>query len=181
MTVYNLVLFFHILSMLGLMIAVAFQWTMLRSAISARDAEEKIRWIRATARLPLLVFPSLLIVLGTGIYMAARINALAAGWISTTFLAILLIAFVSIVAGPATRTLQRYAREGKSEEIQRALRSALLIVSVRLQFALLVTIIFLMVVRTKLALSLEIFTIGVAVGLLWSFATWRAGRLSKGQ
>jgi hypothetical protein len=52
---------------------------------------------------------------------------------------------------------------------------------VRLQFALLVTIIFLMVVRTKLALSLEIFAIGVAVGLLWSFATWRAGRLSKGQ
>ena len=43
MTIYNLVLFFHILSMLGLMIAVAFQWTMLGSAISARDAEEKFR------------------------------------------------------------------------------------------------------------------------------------------
>jgi hypothetical protein len=179
MTVYNLVLFFHILSMVGLMIAIAFQWTMLGSATSARDAEERFRWIRATARLPLLVFPSLLIVLGTGIYMAARINVLNAGWISATFLAILLIAFLGMMTGPTTRMLQRYARESKSAEIQQALRKPLLIMSVRLQFALLVTIIFLMVVRTRLALSLEILAIGIAAGLVWSFAASRSGRLSR--
>lgn len=176
MTAYNFVLFFHILSMLGLMIAVAFQWTMLRGAISARDGEETLRWVRATARLPLLVFPSLLTVLGTGIYMAARTNAFGRGWISASFLSILLIAAVSIAAGPATRGLQRYARDGESEQIRRTLRRPLLVVPVRLQVALLLTITFLMVTRTNLTLSLEIVSLGIAFGLFWSVSTWRTGR-----
>jgi hypothetical protein len=177
MTIYNLVLFFHILSMVGLAIAVAFQWTMLHSAISARDGEETLRWIRATARLPLLVFPSLLVVVGTGIYMAARINALGAGWISATFIAILLIAFVSMAAGPATRALQRHAKQGKKEEARRSLLKPLLAISVRLQAALLLTIVFLMVMRTNIAVSFEIVGVGIAVGLLWSVPSWRIGRV----
>ncbi|HMF78801.1 MAG TPA: hypothetical protein VK604_24300 [Bryobacteraceae bacterium] len=176
MTIYNVVLFFHILAMLGLMIAVAFQWTMLHSAISARDGEETFRWIRATARLPLLVFPSLVTVLGTGIYMAARTNAFGRGWISASFLSILFIAAVSIVAGPATRALQRYARQEKIEEVRRALLKPLLVAPVRLQFALLLTVTFLMVVRTNLVSSLQIVSVGVASGLLWSVSTWRTGR-----
>jgi uncharacterized membrane protein len=177
MTIYNLVLFFHILSMVGLAIAVAFQWTMLHSAISARDGEETLRWIRATARLPLLVFPSLVVVVGTGIYMAARINALSAGWISATFIAILLIAFVSMAAGPATRALQRHAQQGKKEEARRSLLKPLLAISVRLQAALLLTIVFLMVMRTNIAVSFEIVGVGIAVGLLWSVPSWRTGRV----
>jgi hypothetical protein len=176
MTVYNLVLFVHILSMLGLAIAVAFQWTMLHNAISARDSEDTLRWIRATARLPLLVFPSLVVVVGTGIYMAARINALGAGWISATFLSILLIAIVSMAAGPAARALQRHAQQGKKEEARQSLLKPLLAVSVRLQAALLLTIVFLMVTRTNLALSLGVVGVGIAFGLLWSVLTWRTGR-----
>jgi uncharacterized membrane protein len=176
MTVYNLVLFFHILSMLGLTIAVAFHWTMLHSATSALDGEDALRWIRATARLPLLVFPSLLTVLVTGIYMAARTNAFGRGWISASFLSILLIAAVSIVGGPATRALQRYARQGESEQIRRTLLGPLLVMPVRLQLSLLLTITFLMVVRTNLIPSLEIVSLGIAFGLFWSVSTWRTGR-----
>lgn len=145
MTLYNLALFFHILAMLGLTTVAAFHWTVFHSAISARNGEETLRSICSTARLPLLVFPSLAIVLGTGIYMAARRHAFGRGWISASFLSILLIAAFSIVAGPATRALQRYAREGKSEEIQRLLLRPLLVLPVRLQAALLLTITFLMV------------------------------------
>lgn len=162
--------------MLGLMIAVVLQWTMLHSAIYARDGEETLRCIRATARLPLLVFPSLVTVLGTGIYMAARINAFGRGWISASFLSILLIAAVSIMAGPATRALQRYARQGESEQIRHTLLRPLLVIPVRLQFALLLTITFLMVMRTNLASSLEIVSVGIALGLFWSVSTWRTGR-----
>jgi hypothetical protein len=210
MTPYNLVLFFHILAMVGLMVAVAFQWTMLHHAISAlhsakgadarsetvqgiagdsrgaldtatvlrelRDGDQTIRWIRATARLPLLVFPSLITILGTGIYMAARINAFGRGWISASFLSILLIAAMSIAGGPATRALHRYARQGKIEEIRRTLLRPLLVTPVRLQLALLLTITFLMVVRTNLAASLQIVSLGAAFGLLWSISTWRTGR-----
>jgi uncharacterized membrane protein len=176
MTVYNLVLFIHILSMLGVAIAVAFHWAMHDKAISARDGEETLRWIRATAPLPLLLLPSLVAVLGSGIYMASRIQAFGRGWISASLLSILLIAAVSIAAGPATRALQRYAREGKSDEIRRNLVRPLLVIPVRLQVALLLTITFLMVVRTNLALSLEIVGLGTAMGLLWSVSAWRTRR-----
>jgi uncharacterized membrane protein len=176
MTSYNFILFFHILSMAGLMIAVAFQWTMFRNAISASDGTDTLRWIRATARLPLVVFPSLFIVLASGIYMAARLNAFGQGWISATFLAILLIAAFSIVGGPATRALQREAMQGNSDGIRRGLRRPLVVMHVRVQFALLLAITFLMVARTNLATSLSIVGIGLAAGLLWSVSAARAGR-----
>jgi uncharacterized membrane protein len=176
MSIYQFVLFFHILAMLGLTIAVAFQWTMLRNAASAHEGEQALRWIRATARLPLLVFPSLATVLGTGLYMAARISTFGSGWISASLLSILLIAAVSIMAGPATRALHRSAKLGKEDEVRRTLLRPLLVTSVRLQFALLLTITFLMVVRTSLAVSLQIVGIGAAFGLLWSVSTWRTGR-----
>ena len=176
MTAYNLILFFHILAMLGLTVAAAFHWTMLHNAKSARDSEQAARWIRATERLPLLVFPSLLVILGSGVYMAAHINAFGRGWINASFLAILLIAAVSIVGGPATRALQRYARQGKRDDIQRTLLRPLLVLPVRLQLALLLTITFLMVVRTNMAASLQIVSLGSVFGLLWSITTWRTGR-----
>jgi uncharacterized membrane protein len=176
MTAYNFVLFLHILAMLGLVVAVAFQWAMHNNAISAREGEETLRWIRATARLPLLVFPSLIAILGSGIYMATRIQAFGRGWISASFLSILVITAVSIAAGPATRALQRYASEGKSDEIQRRLVRPLLIIPVRLQLTLLLTITFLMVARTNLVSSLEIVGLGTAIGLLWSASAWRTRR-----
>jgi uncharacterized membrane protein len=176
MLTYKLVLFFHILSMIGLVTADVFQWRMLRNAISARNGEESIRWIRSTARLPVIVFPSLITVLGTGIYMAARINAFRQGWISASFLSILLIAVFSIAAGPATRALQRHAQEGKREESQRLLLRPLLVVPLRLRLALLLTITFLMVMRTNLAFSLQIAGMGIACGLLWGVLAHRERR-----
>ena len=168
MSVSNFVLFFHILSMAGLMIAVSFQWAMFHSAVSATDSIDTLRWIRATARLPLVVFPSLLVVLATGIYMAARVNALGQGWVRATFLAILLIAAFSIVGGPATRALQKEAKEVNSDSIRRGLRRPLIVMHVRVQFALLLAITFLMVARTNLTTSLAVVGIGLATGLLWS-------------
>jgi uncharacterized membrane protein len=179
MTSYNFILFFHILAMAGLMIAVAFQWTMFRSAVAASDGDDTLRWIRATARLPLLVFPSLAIVLATGIYMAARVNAFGQGWIHATFLAILLIAVLSILGGPATRALQKEARQGNSDSIRRGLRRPLVVMHVRVQFALLLAITFLMVARTNLATSLAILSVGLAAGLLWSISAARAGGIEK--
>lgn len=176
MTVYNLVLFFHILSMLGLAIGVAFHWTMFHGAVSTRDGAESLRWIRAAARLPLLVLPSLTIILGTGIYLAARTNAFEQGWIRASLLSILLIAVVSIAGAPAVRALQRRVREEKIEEIRQTLLNPLLVLPVRMQLALLLAITFLMVMRTKLVSSLEIVAVGVAVGRLWSVSTRRTGR-----
>jgi uncharacterized membrane protein len=176
MTAYNFILFFHILAMAGLMIAVVFQWTMFRSAVTASDGSDTLRWIRATARLPLLVFPSLVIVLATGIYMAARVNAFGQGWISATFLAILLIAVFSIMGGPATRALQKEVKHGNSNGIRRGLRRPLVVMHVRVQFTLLLAIIFLMVARTNLATSLLIVGLGLSTGLLWSISAARAGQ-----
>jgi uncharacterized membrane protein len=181
MTSYNFILFFHILSMAGLMIAVAFQWTMFRSAVSASDGDDTLRWIRATARLPLLVFPSLVIVLVTGIYMAARVNAFGQGWISATFLAILLIAAFSIMGGPATRALQKEAKHGNSDGIRRGLRRPLVVMHVRVQFALLLAITFLMVARTNLVTSLAIVGIGLVAGLLWSISAAHPGGIERGK
>ncbi|HEX4227458.1 MAG TPA: hypothetical protein VHZ07_02230 [Bryobacteraceae bacterium] len=176
MTIYNFVLFIHILAVLGLAIAVAFHWTMHNKAISARESEETLRWIRATARLPLLLLLSLVTVLVSGIYMASRIHAFGRGWISASFLSILLIAVVSISGALATRALQRYAQEEKIDEIRRNLVRPLLVIPVRLQFALLLTIIFLMVARTNLSMSLEIVGVGTVIGLLWSAFAWRTHR-----
>jgi hypothetical protein len=176
MTLYNLLLFLHIVAMLGLMTAAAFQWIMFRGAIFSLSSEQSLHWIRSTERLPRVVFPSLLLVLGTGIYMAAHTHAFGRGWISGSFLSILFVAVFSIVGGPATRNLQRNAREGRSEDIRRALSQPLLVIPVRLQLALLLTITFLMVMRTDLTLSLQIVGIGIALGLIWSLFTWRTGR-----
>jgi uncharacterized membrane protein len=176
MTVYNFVLFIHILAMLGLAVGLAFHWTMYNKAISARDGDETLRWIRATAQLPLLILPSLIFVLGSGIYMASHIRAFAQGWISASFLSILLIAAVSIAGAPAARALQRCARERNIDETRRSLVHPVSVMPVRLQLALLLTIIFLMVVRTSLVVSLEIVSLGTAFGLFWSVFAWRARR-----
>ena len=93
-------------------------------------------------------------------------------------MAILLIAVFSIAAGPAIRALQSHAREGKSGEIQRLLLRPLLVVPLRVRLALLLTIIFLMVMRTNLASSLQITGVGMACGLLWGVLAVRSGSLT---
>lgn len=178
MSAYNFVLFFHILAMAGVMIALALEWSLLYRAASASD-DETFRSVNSISRVPLFLLPAFLTVIGTGIYLAARGHLLERGWIRASFLSILLIAAAGIAASVGMRSLQRYARQKKGDQIRHALLSPVLIIPMRLQAALLLTVTFLMVVRTDFSYSLQIVSIGAVLGLCWSIVAWRTGRSAR--
>jgi uncharacterized membrane protein len=176
MSTYNFILFFHILAMAGVMIALALEWNMLYRAVFSSDNDETFRWIDSISRVPLLLFPAFLTVIGTGIYLAARSHLLERGWIRASFLSILLIAAAGITASVGMQSLQRYARQRSGDQIRRALLSPVLIIPMRLQAALLLTITFLMVVRTDFSYSLQIVGVGAVLGVCWSVFALRTAR-----
>jgi len=176
MTIYQIVLFLHVAGMLGLVAALGIEWVLLHYAARTTNSDEAQAYIRPTVILPPLAVLSSVLVLASGVYLGIHIHAGEQAWVRVSLIALLFIAVLGIFTGARMRALRR-ARS--IAEIRALTNDTRLQTPIRIRFSVLLGIVFIMVARTDLVLSLSVVGATLAIGLVWSLPTWKArGRVA---
>jgi hypothetical protein len=184
MSVYTLVLFAHILGVLGLFIGVGLEWATLlrlRQAQTMNQVRERIGLIGVQERLPQI---GLLLILLAGIYMTAT----RWGW-TTPWILVSLAVFVVIGAlggGLIDRRLGAIRRaaldEGSAESIPLALQAQIVdpVLWTALQVAAMLAlgVVFLMTNKPDLLVSLIALVVAIGLGVVFA-RPWRRPREAK--
>ncbi len=164
MDAYSIVLYFHIVGVLGLFVALGLEWTGLRQIRSASVPEQVRAWMGVLKGTRGVGFASMLATVITGTYMILADTGLVP-WIYISILALVLVILLSVVlTGPRMVAIGQAMAMGKgtlSSTFYTAVNQPLLWVSIQTRIALALGIVFLKITKPELAGSL--LTIGVAI------------------
>jgi hypothetical protein len=151
MIIYSIALFFHIVGALGLSVALGLEWTSLRQIHAATLSEQVGAWIRILRGTNKVGFPSMLMMVVTGIYMMAAVWGWMP-WLVVTMAALVLVIILTRVTASRLKALESSPAAGTD---------SLLWFSVQTRVAIVLGITFLKIARPNLNMSL--LTIGVAI------------------
>lgn len=174
MTIYYTVLFIHVVSAIGLFIALAAEGAILFRIRSAQSVEEARFFIRVFQRLRAVAIPSFLGVLVGGMYLASRWGR-GISWIPLALGATLLIMLIGgLVTGIRIARLRKALSSAENDvsiEAPSAMtKDSLLLLSYGLRVGLGLGIVFLMTAKPGLLGSLYALVAGCGAGLL--VAAW---------
>lgn len=180
MTLYSVILFFHLLGALALFAALGLEWRLLRYMELAKSVDELRVLAGAGGVLPGLNGFAAAFILLPAFYLTTRMKAWPQGWISIALLGTLIIAGLGMaITGPRTRALRKVCAEPKaswSEELQRAARQPLLRTSFRLRLALGLAIVFLMASKSGYGVSIAVAGIALALAFVFSLSRNKTGQ-----
>ncbi len=166
MDAYTIVLYLHIVGVLGLFVALGLEWTGLRQIRSALVPEQVHAWMGVLKSTRGVGFASMLTTVITGTYMILADTGLVP-WIYISILALLLVILLSVVlTGPRMVAIGQALVMGKgtlSSTFYSAVNQPLLWISIQTRIALALGIVFLKITKPELAGSLV--TVGVAIVL----------------
>jgi hypothetical protein len=170
MTLYSAVLFIHVVSAIGLFIALAAEGAIVFRIRSAQSVEEARFFIRVFQRLRIVAIPSFLGVLVGGMYLASKWGrgffwiALALG---ATLLIMLIGGFVTgIRIARLKKVLSSAENDVPSEALSAMTNETALLLSYGLRVGLGLGIVFLMTAKPDLLGSLGALAAGCGAGLL---------------
>jgi hypothetical protein len=175
MTFYPVALFLHVVSALGLFVAVGLEWTSLLHLRRAATAEQAREWLAVVAGLRRIYPASFVVILLSGFYMTATAWG-ATAWIGIALATLLLLAVVG-----ATLTGRRMPPIGRavaaetgplSPALRLRLRDPLLWTSVQTRAALALSIVFLMTVKPDLGGGLLTTGVAAVLGLASALPAW---------
>jgi hypothetical protein len=178
MTIYFAVLFIHVISAIGLFIALAAEGAILLRIRTARSVEEARFFVRAFQRLRIVAIPSFLGILVGGLYLASKWGG-GTFWIPFALGATLLIMLIGgLVTGKRIARLRKLLSSAENdvsvETLSAAAKDNALLLSCGLRMGLGLGIVFLMTAKPDLLGSLGALSAGCGVGLL------AAGRMRRG-
>jgi hypothetical protein len=170
MTIYSVVLFIHVVSVIGLFIALAAEGALVFRVRIARSVEQARFFIRAFQRLRIIAIPSFLGILVGGLYLASKWGG-GTFWIPFALGATLLIMLIGgLVTGRRIARLKKVLSStgnGVSVEALSAVtKDTALLLSYGLRAGLGLGIVFLMTAKPDLLGSLGALAAGCAAGLL---------------
>jgi uncharacterized membrane protein len=182
MTVYNLVLFAHVVGAIGYCISIAVWLLVLTGLRRAQRVEQA----RALTRLTDVSGPfgatSALLVFVAGLYLAISQWSLLTSWILVALISLLvMVPTVAIVVAPRrnalVKQLEREAAAGEiSPALKQRLRDPFFFHVIQMVAILLLGIIFLMTIKPDLLSSLITMGVALLVGLALSVFSGRAGQ-----
>lgn len=183
MNLYTLLLFTHILGVLGLFIGMSLQWVsalQLRRARTLSQARERVALARGAGRFSPIAG---VLVLGAGIAMMVMRWELTTPWIMVSLLAIVLMMVASMgVAARRIKAIRRaLAQESGSADdplplkLTRLTHNPALWVATQLAAALALGIVFMMTVKPDIAGSLLTLAVALALGAAAGGASFGAG------
>jgi uncharacterized membrane protein len=164
MNLYSLVLFTHIVATLGLFAGLAIEWLILL-ALKKAGAAETQPWIGVWPKMLPLTIASAVLLIASGIYLAARVAVWNQGWIQVSLLSLLIIAPLGALAG---RRVQAIA---SNRDAAGAPAQIAVLMSCRTTVAL--AVVMLMTIKPNLTESGAITAIALAAG-------WLIGRITAG-
>lgn len=181
MTLYSLVLFFHVTAVLLMFAALSIELLSLSNLRRASTLAEAQRWMDPVPGAPLIAMGSLLVIFFSGIYLAKQISAFAMAWPKVTIAAILLIAPFGAVSGRRMRAIRRASADAgrMTSELLSRLHDPVLKISLGIRIGVFFAIVLLMAAKPGLSVSVSIVGFSVVLALLWSLS-WRhrSARLS---
>ena len=104
MNIYPLILFSHITATLGLFAGLAIEWMILLALKKSAPAETQ-KWIGIWPKALPLTIASAVLLVASGIYLAARDAAWSQGWMQVSFPALFIIASFGALAGRRARAI----------------------------------------------------------------------------
>ena len=177
MTIYSAVLFIHVISAIGLFIALAAEGAILLRIRTAPSVEETRFFVRAFQRLRVVAIPSFLGILVGGLYLASKWGG-GTFWIPFALGATLLIMLIGgLITGKRIARLRKMLssaeKDASVETLSAAAKDNALLRSCGLRMGLGLGIVFLMTAKPDLLGSLGALSAGCVVGLL------AAGRMRR--
>ncbi|MPZ16683.1 MAG: hypothetical protein GEV06_02030 [Luteitalea sp.] len=170
MTLYSIVLFLHVVGALGFFGGLAIEWLELRQMRRATSHEQLREWLQALGSLGRLVGPSLLILLVTGMYMAATVWPYP--WVGVALVVLFLFPILGIALGG--RRMRRMVKElgtatgPVGSALDARVHDPIFIVSWRLRTALALGIVYLMTTKPVIGHALIAVAVAAVVGIIWS-------------
>jgi hypothetical protein len=173
MAIFPIVLFLHVFSAIGLFVALALEWASLRKLGRSTTYEQARDWTGLWSTLLPLGLPAVLVVLTTGIYLAATLGPgmWTATWVKAAVPALVLVALAGAVVGPRRSRLRSALASGAgslSSDLRLQLGHPLLVASWRWRAALLTGLVFLMTAKPESSGALLAIGSFAIAGLAWS-------------
>jgi hypothetical protein len=178
MDAYRLVLFSHVLAVVGLFAALAVEWVSLRHLRASTSYEVAREWSGVFGLLLPLGMPATLVVLASGIYLATTLGVWELGWVRLAVPTLIVVAIAGAIVGPIRSRLRAALANGDGAlppDLVAQLRHPLLVASWRVRFALLTGLLFEMTAKPDLQGDLVVTGGALLVGLAWSMPLWRTG------
>ena len=170
MSIYSVVLFVHIVGALSLFMALAIEWATLRQMQRVTSLVQARISVKTSSGLRPLSITSMLVVLGSGGYLASRMEAWGDPWIWATIAGMVAIGAIAVVlTNKRMEEIRRACRDENAKLTERLigqLRNPILRDSVRLRIAVALAIVFLMVTKPNLDGALLALAIAGGAGFL---------------
>ena len=179
MDIHRIIVFCHVVGMIGLFAALAIEGVSLSGARRATSYEQARDWVALWGLLAPIGMPSVLIVLASGIYLATTLGVWQFGWAQAAVPTLVIIAVAGAIVGPRRNRLRAAVATNTGplpRDVLMDLGHPLLRASWGLRAMLLLSLVFEM--TTKLdAGSFALVGGAAVVGTTWSLVTWRRGRV----
>lgn len=168
MTLHVLIVFVHLAGAVTLFLAFGIEWAAISFLGTAKSSEEAQSWLRLARLGPLINGPALLVAILSGGYLASLISAFKQGWVSASFVGIVVVAVLGgAINAPKMRAI-RLAIPNGGVALSAALQNKALPVSVRLRTFAALSIVFMMVAKLSFGQSILALIGGLLVGLVIS-------------
>lgn len=177
MTLYSIILFLHVTAVLGLFASLSFEFLSLSHLQQASDLGDVRRWVDPIPGIPLMAMASILVVLVSGIYLAARMSAFDLAWPKVAIAALLLMAPFGALTGRRVRVIRRSLSEATTmkPEVLKRLQDPFLKISLGIRTVVFLGIVLLRAAKPALGQSIGTVVCSLVLGLLMGLLPWRAG------
>jgi len=147
-----------------LFLAFGLEWAAISFLSSAKSPEETQTWLRLARLAPLINGPALLVAILSGGYLASLISAFKQGWVSASFVGIVVVALLGgVINVPKMRAIRLSIPEG-GDALTAALQTKLLPVSVRLRTFATLSIVYMMTAKPAFGPSMQALLAGLLLG-----------------
>ena len=172
----RIILFCHVVAMIGLFANLAIESVGLRFLRRATSYEQSREWIKLWSLLVPFGVPSALVSLASGIYLAITLGAWNLDWVKVAVPTLVIVALAGGIVGPRRNRLQAAIARNDgplSYDLLVQIRHPLLRASLWFRAALLAGLVFDMTARPDSSV-LVIVTMAF-IGILCSLSAWRRG------
>jgi hypothetical protein len=175
MTLYSVVLFAHVVSALGIFVALGIEAVTLSRLRQTTISTEARRWLDLAPGLPAIAIGSLLLLLLSGGYMTTEMSGWNLAWPKVAIAALILIAPFGAVTGRRLRAIRQacFASNTNESGLTSRLRDPFLKYSLDIRISLALSIVLLMTAKPGLQESLGIVGVFALLGFASTFLLWR--------
>ena len=177
---YSIALYLHIVSVLGMFVALGVEWLGLSQLRSARDFGPVRVWMGILKNLLKGGMPSMLAAVVSGLYMMWRVWGGTPWLIVSSGALVLVIALSQVLTRPQMMAIGRTLGAQKGPALSQTFHSLanhpLLWISIQTRIAIALGIIFLKIAKPDLTGSLLTIGIAIVLGIASALPAWRRER-----